>query len=97
MDKDVSACANAHSARIIKSQDSRQIHYMPVSTPCYFNVAPALVDGEKEGDKITLYSVGINNASFGIFKEKEKAVSALLELENFLIGKALCFQIPADE
>ena len=83
--------------KIIKSQDGQQIHFMPASTPCYFNVAPTIVGGEKEGDKITLYSVGINNISFGIFKKKPAAESALTELENFLLDKSLRFQIPADK
>ena len=83
--------------KIIKSQDGQQIHFMPTSTPCYFNIAPVMEDGAKEGEKVTLYSVGINNISFGIFKKKEKAESALTELENFLLNKSLRFEIPADK
>jgi len=83
--------------KLIRSQDGQQIHYMPINTPCYFNVAPTLVDGKKEGEKITLHSVGINNISFGIFEKKDKAEGALEELEKFLLNKEMCFQIPADK
>ena len=83
--------------KIIKSQDGQQIHFMTDNAPCYFNVAPTPVDGKTEDEKTTLYSVGINNISFGIFKKKDKAEGALLELENFLLDKSLRFQIPADK
>lgn len=83
--------------KIIRSQDNQQIHFMPINTSCYFNVAPVIVDGEKEGDKTTLYSVGINNVSFGIFKKKPKAEDALNALEKFLLNKETRFQIPADK
>ena len=80
--------------KLIRSQDGQQIHFMPVNTPCYFNVAPVIVDGEKEDVKTTLYSVGINNVSFGTFNKKSKAEDALNELEKFLLNKSLRFQIP---
>ena len=82
--------------KLIKSQDGQQMHFMPANTPCYFNIAPVLVDGKKEGEKNTLYSVGINNVSFGIFQKQNKAEQALNALETFLLDKTLRFRIPAD-
>ena len=82
--------------KLIKSQDGQQIHYMPFNTPCYFNIAPLIVDGKKEGSKITMYSLGINNISFGVYKKKDKAIIALDELEKFLQNKSTCFQVQAD-
>ena len=83
--------------KIIRSQDGQQMHFMPVSTPCYFNIAPVPVEGAKEGQEPALFSVGINNVSFGVFKKKEKAEAALSELEAFLLDKTLRFQVPADK
>ena len=77
--------------KIIKSQDGQQIHYMPTSTPCYFNIATVI------NNKGTIYSVGVNNISFGTFNKKPTAESALTELEDFLLDKSLRFQIPADK
>ena len=82
--------------KLIRSQDGQQIHFMPANTPCYFNIAPVLVDGKKEGEKSTIYSLGINTVSFGIFRKKEKAEEALAGLEKFLLNKDLRFQIPAE-
>jgi len=82
--------------KIIKSQDRQQIHFMPASTPCYFNVAPIIVDGEKEGDKITLHSVGINNISFAVYKKKVRAEDALNQLGKFLLNKSVLFEFPGD-
>jgi len=83
--------------KVIKSQDGLQIHFMPANSPCYFNVAPAIVDGKKEGDKITLHSVGINNVSFATYKKKQDAEDALTLLEKFLLDKSVNFQLPADK
>jgi hypothetical protein len=83
--------------KIIKSQDGQQIHFMPISTQCYFSIAPVLIDGEKEGKKTTLYSVGINNVGFGTFKKRAAAESAFNQLEKFLLNKEGSFQIPADK
>ena len=82
--------------KVIKSQDGQQIHFMPSSTPCYFNVAELIVDGKKEGDKITMYSLGINNVSFGVYEKKPKAIAALEGLEKFLQNKSTLYQVPAD-
>ena len=83
--------------KLIESQDGQQIHFMPASTPCYFNIAPALADGEKEGQKNTHFSVGINNVSFGIFKKKENAENALHKIKDFLLNKETSLQIPAEK
>lgn len=82
--------------KVIRSQDNQQIHYMPASSPCYFNVAPVLVDGKKEGEKTTLHSLGINNVSFGIFTKKRRAEEALNALEAFLLDEFSRFQVPKD-
>ena len=82
--------------KIIKSQDGKQMHFMPANTPCYFNIAPVVVEGGKKGEE-PFYSVGINNISFAIFKKEKTAGDALNELEAFLLNKSLCFQLPADK
>ena len=83
--------------KVIKSQDNQQLHFMPEGAPCYFNVAPVIVNGEKEGDKITIYSLGINNVSFGIFEKKLYAEDALNQLEKFLLNKSARFQVPEEK
>ena len=92
--------------KIIKSQDGHRLHYMPAGTPCFFNIAPVNADNAQEGVP-PIYSVGINNVSFGIFMNLKKAEAALNALEDFLRGpdaphghtviRAETFQIPADK
>ena len=82
--------------KIIRSQDGRQMYYLPTASQCYFSIAPTEADSAKE-QKNVFFSVGINNVSFGVFKKIEKAEEALSELENFLLDKAMRFQLPADK
>ena len=82
--------------KIIKSQDGGQIHVFGANIPCYINIAEVVVDGEKENTKTTLYSVGINNASFALYKKKETAQKALEDIENFLCDKHAKFKLPLD-
>jgi len=70
---------------------------MSPTAPCYFNIAEASLPGEKEGQEVTFFSLGINNQSFGIFKKEEKAAAALEALESFLLDKNTRFQVPADK
>jgi len=79
--------------KVIVSQDSLKVHFMPTSSPCYFDVAP--VAGE-DGGTVTAYSVGVNNVSFGVFVKKQKAEETLTALSNFLLDNSLRFRIPAD-
>jgi len=83
--------------KVIRSQCGQKLQYVPPCTPFYFNIAPEIVDGEKEGEKITIYSVGIGSVSFGIFCKNEKAIAAMDALENFLLDQSLRFQMPTDE
>jgi len=82
--------------KVIKSQDNQQLHFMNIDYPCYFNVAPIIANGDKEENKITLYSVGVNNISFGIYTKKIKAEDTLTQLEKFLLNKSARFQLPPD-
>lgn len=83
--------------KIIRSQGGQQMHFMPASTPCYFNIVPVPVEDAKEGQEPAFFSVGINNVSFGVFKKEEQAEAALNELENFLLDKTMRFQVPPDK
>ena len=82
--------------KIIKSQDNQQLHFMPMSIPCHFSIAAVLVDGENEGEKVSLYSVGINGVSFGVFKQRKEAEKVLNKLSDFLFNDTDRFQIPQE-
>ena len=78
--------------KLIISQDGQQLHFMPESAPCYFSISPV----ETEDGKKTLYSVGINNVSFGIYARKNAAEVALLGLGDFVMNKSRKHTLPKD-
>jgi len=83
--------------KLIRSQDGQQLHYMPISTPCYFNISADYADeGDSGHSKIAFCSVGINGVSFGIYKSEVKAAIVLEKLEKFLLGSTTHFAFPKD-
>ena len=82
--------------KTIRSQCNQKLQLVPHDTPFYFSIAPEVVDGEKEGEKVTIFSVGIGNVSFGIFRKKKTAESVLDEIEKFLLEDDSRYQVPAD-
>ena len=83
--------------KVIRSQDGMQLHYTHVGIPCYFSVSPVPVGDDAGGVEPALYSVGVNNISFGVYKKLATAKAILAKLEGFLLNKTARFHFPTDQ
>ncbi len=77
--------------KIIISQDGQQV--FTVGENNLINISPL----EIESPKMTLYSVGIEGISFGVFKRKENAEIAFKAILVFLCEETKSFKMPDDK
>ncbi len=76
--------------KIIVSQDGRQCFTMGENN--LIHIATVKIDGTD----MEVYSLGIENVSFGMFKNEKKCMNVLDEIVSFLCGKGERFRVPRD-
>jgi len=77
--------------KILISQDGRQVFTIGANN--LINISA--VEIEKPA-KVTLYSIGIEGISFGLFKREASALEIFKEFMEFLCCDRPCFKMPDD-